>query len=54
MARKKLLDAFDIKEEKVVTKPVADYEIFKDKELLDAIYLAKTEQEVFDLLAKSF
>ena len=26
----------------------------KDKELLDAIYLAKTEQEVFDLLAKSF
>ena len=35
MARKKLLDAFDIKEEKVVTKPVADYEIFKDKELLD-------------------
>jgi len=35
MARKKLMDAFDIKEEKVSVKPVADYEIFKDKELLE-------------------
>ena len=25
----------DRKEEKVISKPVADYEIFKDKELLD-------------------
>jgi len=31
----KLLDAFDIKEEKVSSKAIADYEIFKDKELLD-------------------
>lgn len=33
----KLLDAFDIKEEKVLTKPVADYDIFKDKEMLDEL-----------------
>lgn len=31
----KLLDAFDIKEKKVVNKPVADYDIFKNKEMLD-------------------
>ena len=31
----KLMDAFDVKEEKAVIKPVADYDIFKDKELLD-------------------
>ena len=35
MPKQKLMDAFDIKEQKVVVKPVADYEIFKDKELLD-------------------
>jgi len=35
MARKKLIEVFDIKEQKVTSKPVADYEIFKDKELLD-------------------
>lgn len=35
MARKKLLEVFDIQEQKVTSKPVADYEIFKDKELLD-------------------
>ena len=35
MARQKLLNVFDIKEEKVEVKPVADYDIFKDKELLD-------------------
>lgn len=33
----KMLDAFDIKEKKVFTKPVADYEIFKDKEMLDEL-----------------
>lgn len=31
----KLMKAFDIKEEKPMVKPVADYDIFKDKELLD-------------------
>lgn len=31
----KLLEAFDVKEKKVVTKPVADYDIFKNKEMLD-------------------
>ncbi len=31
----KLLDAFDVKEKKVVNKPVADYDIFKNKEMLD-------------------
>ena len=35
MERPKLTDVFEVKEEKVVTKPVADYDIFKDKELLD-------------------
>ena len=35
MKKSNLLDAFDVKEQKVVTKPVADYDIFKDKELLD-------------------
>ena len=35
MPRQKLIDAFDVKEEKVSLKPVKDYEIFKDKELLD-------------------
>ncbi|MBQ9013747.1 MAG: CpaF family protein [Bacilli bacterium] len=35
MPRQKLVDAFDIKEEKVSLKPVKDYDIFKDKELLD-------------------
>ena len=35
MERPKLNDVFELKEEKVVTKPVADYDIFKDKELLD-------------------
>lgn len=31
----KLLEAFDVKEKKVITKPVADYDIFKNKEMLD-------------------
>ena len=31
----KLIDAFDIKEKKVSTRQINDYEIFKDKELLD-------------------
>ena len=31
----KLLEAFDVKEKKVSSKAVNDYEIFKDKELLD-------------------
>ena len=35
MTKKNLLEAFDIKEEKVSFKPIKDYEIFKDKELLD-------------------
>ncbi len=35
MSKKKLMDFFEVKEEKVQTKPVADYDIFKDKELLD-------------------
>ena len=35
MPRQKLVDAFDIKEEKVSLKPIKDYDIFKDKELLD-------------------
>ena len=35
METPKLTDVFEVKEEKVVTKPVADYDIFKDKELLD-------------------
>lgn len=35
MPKKKLIDVFDIKEEKVDIKPIKDYEIFKDKELLD-------------------
>ena len=30
-----LMKAFDVKEEKVSVKPVKDYDIFKDKELLD-------------------
>ena len=29
------MEAFDVKEEKVATHAVADYDIFKDKELLD-------------------
>ena len=33
----KLLEAFDIEEKKVSTKPVADYDIFKDKEMLDEL-----------------
>ena len=33
----KLLDAFDIKEKKVINKPVADYDIFKNKEMLDSL-----------------
>ena len=35
MPKINLMQAFDIKEEKVLSKPVADYEIFKDKVLLD-------------------
>lgn len=35
MKKQKLTDVFDVKEEKVVTKPIADYDVFKDKELLD-------------------
>ena len=35
MPKQNLMDAFDVKEEKVTVKPVKDYEIFKDKELLD-------------------
>ncbi len=35
MAKQNLLEAFDITESKVAAKPVKDYEIFKDKELLD-------------------
>ena len=31
----KLMEVFDVKEEKIETKPVKDYDIFKDKELLD-------------------
>ena len=33
----KLLEAFDIKEQKTEYKPVKDYDIFKDKELLDKL-----------------
>lgn len=33
----KLLEAFDIKEQKAEYKPVKDYDIFKDKELLDKL-----------------
>ena len=33
----KLLEAFDIEEKKVSIKPVADYDIFKDKEMLDEL-----------------
>ena len=29
MPKKKLMEEFEIKEEKVTTKPVADYDIFK-------------------------
>ena len=32
MAKKNLLEAFNIKEEKIVAKPIKDYDIFKDKE----------------------
>ena len=32
---KNLMDAFDVKEEKVQVREVADYDVFKDKELLD-------------------
>ena len=32
-----LMKAFDVKEEKVSVKPVKDYDIFKDKELLDSL-----------------
>ena len=35
MAKQKLMEAFDVKEERTFAKPLADYEIFKDKELLD-------------------
>ena len=35
MAKKRLIDEFNIKEEKKEIKMVKDYEIFKDKELLD-------------------
>ena len=35
MPKRNLMDAFDVKEEKVTVKPVKDYEIFRDKELLD-------------------
>ena len=35
MARKKLMEAFDVKEEKVEIRAIKDYDIFKDKELLD-------------------
>ena len=31
----KLMEVFDVKEEKIETKPVKDYDIFEDKELLD-------------------
>ena len=33
----KMLDVFDIKEKKVSTKAVKDYDIFKDKEMLDEL-----------------
>ena len=32
-----LMKAFDVKDEKVSVKPVKDYDIFKDKELLDSL-----------------
>lgn len=35
MAKRKLMEEFDIKEEKKEIKMIKDYEIFKDKELLD-------------------
>ena len=35
MARKKLMEAFDVKEERVEVRAIKDYDIFKDKELLD-------------------
>ena len=35
MAKQNLLDAFDVKEDRIVYKPLTDYEVFKDKELLD-------------------
>ncbi len=35
MKKSNLLNAFDVKEEKVSTKSIADYDVFKDKELLD-------------------
>ena len=35
MSKKNLMEAFNIKEEKVSLTPVADYEIFKDKALLE-------------------
>lgn len=35
MPRQTLIDAFDIKQKKMSVKPISDYEIFKDKELLD-------------------
>ena len=37
MARKRLMEAFDVKEEKVEVRVIKDYEIFKDKELLDSL-----------------
>ncbi|MEG2351613.1 MAG: CpaF family protein [Bacilli bacterium] len=37
MIKKRLVDAFDIKEEKVSIRPVSDYDVFKDKELLDKL-----------------
>ena len=35
MAKKNLMDAFNVKEERAVIRQVSDYDIFKDKELLD-------------------
>ncbi len=35
MANKNLMDAFDVKEERTVAREIDDYDIFKDKELLD-------------------
>ena len=35
MSKKSLMAAFDIKEQKATLKPVKDYDIFKDKKLLD-------------------
>ena len=40
MSKKSLMEAFDIKEQKASLKPVKDYDIFKDKKLLDNLSIS--------------